>query len=160
MRRILIISLLAFAACKGDSGAQKQQNSLVNNPRSANGTDTVSAAMKPTMEFVDTLHDFGVLHEGETVSYDFSFVNKGKTPLIITNAAGSCGCTVPDYPHEPIAPGKPVNLKVTFNSTGKEGTQNKSVTIHTNTMRSIHMLYIKADVKKNNWFSVGRWQFF
>jgi len=151
MKRYLIIAMLAIAAC----GENKQVNSgdhlstsLVNNPHSAAGMDTVAAAMKPVMEFKDTLHNFGNIKEGEAVSYEFSFANTGKTPLIITSASGSCGCTVPDYPHDPILPGQAAVMKVTFNSAGKQGHQEKSVTIVANTVRNVHMLYIQAEVEK------------
>ncbi len=119
---------------------------LVNNPRTASGMDTVAAARKPTMEFADTSHDFGTIQQDEIVSYEFSFANNGKTPLLISGASGSCGCTVPVYPHDPIPPGGKGVMKVTFNSASKEGPQNKTVTINTNTLRSIHMLYIHAEV--------------
>ena len=153
MKRLLIFSLLAFAACKNtNSNSAANQNqvptSLVSNPYSANGMDTVAAARKPTMDFTDTLHDFGIIHEKESVEHDFTFTNNGKTPLIISSAAGSCGCTVPDYPHDPVPPGKTAIMKVTFNSAGKSGHQEKTVTIRTNTVRSVHMLYIKADIAK------------
>jgi len=151
MKRYLIILFLGFAACNnsnttGNAGKDRLPVSLVNNPRSANGMDTVAAAMKPTMEFNDTLHDFGPIHADEKVTYEFSFMNNGKTPLIITSAYGSCGCTVPEYPRDAVQPGKGGIMKVTFNSAGKSGHQEKSVTIHTNTVRSVHMLYIKADI--------------
>jgi hypothetical protein len=68
--------------------------------------------------------------------------------LIINNASGSCGCTVPEYPHEPIAPGKSGVLKVKFHSADKLGHQEKSVIVTTNSSKGTHMLYIKADVKK------------
>ena len=151
MKRYLILSfsLLTLVACKNNSQANsdgKLPTSLVNNPHTAGGIDNTSAAMKPTMDFKDTLHEFGSMHAGEAVSYEFSFTNNGKSPLIISSASGSCGCTVPDYPHDPVAPGKSAIMKVTFNSAGKSGHQEKSVTINTNTLRSVHMLYIKADV--------------
>lgn len=114
---------------------------------SANGVDTVSAARKPTMEFTDTLHDFGKIHEGEKVTYEFGFSNKGKTPLIITSAYGSCGCTVPEFPKDPVQPGQSGIIKVIFNSQGKSGHIEKSVTVRTNTLRSVHMLYIKGEVE-------------
>jgi len=113
---------------------------------SANGMDTVSAARKPTMDFTDTLHEFGSIHEGEKVNYEFTFANNGKTPLVITSAYGSCGCTVPEYPHDPVQPGTKGVIKVTFNSQGKSGHIEKSVTIRTNTLHSVHMLYIKGEV--------------
>jgi hypothetical protein len=153
MKRYLIITLLALAACNGANKPNGTENllptSLVNNPHTAGGVDTVAAAMKPTMDFKDTVHDFSTVHENESVSYDFEFTNNGKTPLIITSANGSCGCTVPEFPHDAVQPGKSAIMKVTFNSTGKSGHQEKSVVIHANTVRNIHMLFIKADIKKD-----------
>ena len=107
MKHYLIILFFALAACNGDTttgnaGKDKLPVSLVNNPRSAAGIDTVAAAMKPTMDFKDTLHNFGPMHEDEKVEYEFSFMNSGKTPLIITSAYGSCGCTVPEYPRDAV----------------------------------------------------------
>jgi hypothetical protein len=153
MKRAFLISCMALAACGGNkatdsavNGKDKLPTSLISNPRTASGVDAVAAASKPTMDFKDTLHDFGVIHEGETVTYEFGYTNNGKTPLIITAAMGSCGCTVPNYSSEPVEPGASKVMKVTFNSSGKSGHQEKSVTIHANTLRGEHMLYIKADV--------------
>ncbi|GAA4469334.1 hypothetical protein GCM10023093_28610 [Nemorincola caseinilytica] len=152
MKRYLAFAMLALAACGGDT-KQEQSNdklpaSLVSNPHSAAGIDTVAAAMKPVMKFSDTSHNFGTIHEGETVSHEFAFTNTGKTPLIISSASGSCGCTVPEYPKEPIAPGQAATLKVTFNSAGKGGHQEKSVTLITNTLQGRQMLFIQAEVEK------------
>jgi hypothetical protein len=150
MKRYFIISLLALAACNNNTPTTdnkgKLSASLVNNPLTANGLDTVAAARKPTMDFPDTLHDFGPIHQGEVVQHEFTFTNNGKTPLIISSAIGSCGCTVPDYPHDPVQPGQSAVMKVTFNSAGKFGPQVKTVTIHANTVRNVHELFIKADV--------------
>jgi Protein of unknown function (DUF1573) len=156
MKRILIISLLAFGACKStdsNKAANNEQDnkiptSLVNNPHTANGVDAASAALKPMMAFKDTLHDFGPMHEDEVVEYDFAFMNSGKSPLIISNAQGSCGCTIPQYPHDPIPAGQSGIIKVSFNSAGKFGHQEKSVVIHSNSLRGMHMLYIQAEVAK------------
>lgn len=149
MKRFLICGAIFLAAC--GSNKQPEQSgglpaSLVNNPHSASGIDTVAAAQKPVLSFADTLHNFGSLKENEVVSYGFSFTNTGKTPLIITSASGSCGCTVADYPHDPVLPGQAGVMKVSFNSAGKHGHQEKSVTIAANTVRNIHMLYIQAEV--------------
>ncbi len=150
MKRLLIISLVALAACNNQKNAKAPAGqlpiTLVNNPATANGMDTVAAARKPTMDFKDTVHDFGTIHEREIVEYEFSFTNNGKTPLIINSAIGSCGCTVPSYPHDPVEPGKTGIMKVTFNSAGKSGHQEKTVSIHTNTIRGVQMLFIKSDI--------------
>ena len=149
MKRCLFISFLAIAACNSNVNTPDKGQlpvGLVSNPRTANGMDTVSAARMPTMDFTDTLHQFGTIHQGEVVTHDFSFTNNGKTALIITSASGSCGCTVPEYPKDPVEPGKTAIMKVTFNSAGKQGLQEKNVKIHTNTVKGIHMLYIKGEV--------------
>mgnify|MGYP003351914915 CR=1 FL=1 len=154
MKRILIysMSLLVFTACGSSTNNEGNKGglpaNLVNNPNSANGLDTVAAARKPTMDFKDTVHNFGAMHKDEVGQYEFEFTNNGKTPLIITSAAGSCGCTVADYPHDALQPGNSAVIKVSFNSKGKAGHQEKTVTIHANTLRSTHMLFIKADLDK------------
>lgn len=149
----LMLVLLA-TACNDDT-TQKQDatgkdllsTELVNNPHSADGLDTAAQNALPTMDFTDTLHDFGTLNEGEKAVYDFAFTNNGKTPLIISDAKGSCGCTVAEFPRDPIAPGASGKIQVVFNSIDKSGHQEKSVSVTTNTARSVHMLYFKGDVK-------------
>jgi len=153
MKHVLIISLLALAACNGSNNTpandkNKLPVSLINNPHTADGVDKAAAATKPTMDFADTLHDFGTIHEGEVVTYDFNYTNNGKSPLIVTAAMGSCGCTVPNYSSDPVEPGKTKTMNVTFNSAGKSGHQEKSVMIHDNTLRGEHILFIKAEVLK------------
>ncbi len=152
--RISSIFLLVCLAASCNNAANKDNGSsatsLVNNPYTANGIDTAAMNAKPTMDFVDTMHNFGKLREGETVEYDFDFKNNGKTPLIITQAVGSCGCTVADYDHDPIGPGKSGTMKVKFNSTGKSGHEEKSVTITTNSNKGAHNLYIMAEVEKHD----------
>lgn len=151
MKRYFAIAFLALASCSSEKKQEESKGistALVNNPKTAEGVDAVAAAMKPIIKFSDTLHNFGHIREGEVVSYEFSFTNTGKSPLIITTASGSCGCTVPDYPKEPIVPGQSATLKVTFNSSGKSGHQEKSVTLTTNTLAGREMLYIQAEVDK------------
>ena len=100
----------------------------------------------PIMTFDQEAHDFGTIQQGETVVYNFNFTNTGESDLIITAAHGSCGCTVPEYPKEPIKPGEKGQIKVSFNSTGKTGVQKKSVTIGTNTIIKIERLSITATI--------------
>jgi hypothetical protein len=147
---LLAIAIISLAACNGSNTSNDKKDMLstvlVNNPNSLQGMDSAKLKNLGTMDFADTVHDFGNIREGESVQYDFAFKNNGKSPLLISNAAGSCGCTVPDYPHDPIEAGKSGIIKVVFNSKGKSGHQEKSVTITTNSARSKHMLYIKGEV--------------
>ena len=87
----------------------------------------------PKFEFAGgEMHDFGNLTDQKDAEYTFQFKNTGKTPLIITNASASCGCTVPEFPKEPILPGKKGQIKVTFHTAGKSGPFDKAVYIMSN----------------------------
>src|SRR5438067_613443 len=70
----------------------------------------------PEFKFTVEKYNFGTIKQGESVNYDFDFSNTGKDPLIITEAHGSCGCTVPQWPKDPIKKGEKGQIKVTFNS--------------------------------------------
>lgn len=129
-----------------ETGKNKLDASLINNPRSAETPEEVATSNLATMDFIDTFHDFGKMYEGEAASYDFQFTNNGKSPLLISNAAGTCGCTVPEYPHTPIQPGQSAIISVKFNSANKTGMQNKTVNIFTNSKKGTHTLNIKAEV--------------
>jgi hypothetical protein len=94
------------------------------------------------MEFEATEWNFGEIIQGESVEYAFEFTNTGSEPLIITNAKGSCGCTVPVWPREPVAPGESGVVDVKFNSKGKKGKQNKKVTLTTNMVPSQMVLKV------------------
>ncbi|MDI9357155.1 MAG: DUF1573 domain-containing protein [Chitinophagaceae bacterium] len=98
----------------------------------------------------DGKFDFGTINEGDVVTHTFSFKNSGTVPLVISSATGSCGCTIPTYPKEPIAPGEEGKIVVRFNSKGKPGVQNKNITIVSNTYPTINILEIKAMVTPKN----------
>jgi hypothetical protein len=128
-------------------GTRVQSNSAEQKPADQSGQASQTRA-KTTWKFDKSEHDFGKLKQGESAEYKFKFTNTGKEPLIIENAQGSCGCTVPNYPKEPIAPGASGTIDVRFNSAGKNGAQQKTVTLTANTDPSITtILTIKADVE-------------
>lgn len=102
----------------------------------------------PAFSFTETTYDFGDIKEGAVVNHTFSFTNNGESPLIIESAKASCGCTVPRWPKEPIAVGSSGEIEVSFNSKGKPGIQNKTVTITANTNPKITKLFIKSNVQK------------
>lgn len=132
---------LTFTSCN-ESAAQKvkTENVLMAETRDATIADF------PEMTFENASHDFGTINEGEVVEHTFRFTNTGKTPLIIVSAKGSCGCTVPKWPKEAIAPGETGEFLVVFNSNGKPNLQNKKVTITANTKAGKETLKIKAMV--------------
>ncbi len=91
-------------------------------------------------------YSFNPVNEGDMVNYDFHFTNAGKTPMIITGADASCGCTAPEYPRQPVKSGEKAVIKVTFNSTGKSGYQDKTVTVTSNAKNSPYILHLKGTV--------------
>jgi len=103
-----------------------------------------------TMEFAEYDHDFGTLEEGDVVTHVFTFTNAGDEPLLLGNCKGSCGCTVPQCPKEPIAPGETGEIEVKFNSKGKKNNQTKRVTIDANTDPAQTILTIRAFVNPAN----------
>ena len=155
MKNLLIASaaILLFTtgiACNNEDSKPERKDlldpSMVRNPHTADGVDPKEAAQLPAISFTDTSHYFGTVNEGEKLAYEFSFTNTGKQPLLISGTKGSCGCTVSDYPRQPVAPGKTAVINVIFNTAGKTGHQEKSIEVAANTLRGVHQLYIQADV--------------
>ncbi len=104
----------------------------------------------PIITFEKDTFDFGKIKEGDKVEHEFNFKNTGKTPLIITNATPTCGCTVPEYPTKPIMPGEKGIIKVVFNSQGKMGMQDKVVTLTSNANPAATMLHLTGEVLVKN----------
>jgi hypothetical protein len=101
-----------------------------------------------TIEFEAEEYDFGTIQSGEVVTQMFTFTNTGDEPFIISNARGSCGCTVPNWPKGPIAPGEQAELEVVFNSKNKKGQRMQKITITGNTNPPQTFLYLKGMVEE------------
>jgi hypothetical protein len=138
---LLVVVPLCFAC--GNSRSSEMESDAVTVNASAKGR---SAENLPDIRFENEIHDFGKIAQGERVSHTFEFENTGKTALIISGASASCGCTVPGWPKEPIEPGKKSRIDVVFNSEGKNGYQEKTITVITNCEPATRILRIKADV--------------
>ena len=98
------------------------------------------------ISFEKEVHDYGVMEQNGNGQCEFVFTNTGTEPLLITNARGSCGCTVPEWPREPIAPGASSAIKVKYD-TKRIGLINKFVTITSNGETSTKIIRIKGEVK-------------
>jgi hypothetical protein len=107
-----------------------------------------SAQKQASIKFGQLTHDFGTFSEASPVQEcTFTFTNSGDAPLIINQAVASCGCTVPEYTKEPIAPGKSGTIKVTYNGKGKfPGHFKKTITIRTNGDPEMTRLYIEGNM--------------
>lgn len=97
--------------------------------------------------FREETWNFGEVTEGPDISHDFEFTNTGKTPIFIRNASAGCGCTVADWPHEPILPGATSKIKVTFHTKGRPGVATKVVSIDSDAQQQAMHLTISANVK-------------
>lgn len=142
MKTVFLIAatFMMLTACKQES--KDVSTSDVMNSESADG----KKGNLPEIKFEEETHDFGRITQGEKVTYAFKFKNTGGSNLIISSAAGSCGCTVPDYPKKPLAPNEEGIVNVVFSSEGKSGLVEKSVTLVTNCEPSTKIIYIKANV--------------
>lgn len=108
----------------------------------------VFAAGIAEIKFNETSHDFGSFPENAPkVTCKFKFTNTGDGPLVIHQAIASCGCTVPQYPKEPIKPGESGEITVTYNGAGKfPGHFRKSITLRTNAKQEVVRLYVEGEM--------------
>jgi hypothetical protein len=161
-----IFSLLAvtfiFVSCGSDSQTETNTDAAVNSENAALSSDAMAAGSTvnadnsqiqapsgPTTSLTitnGTEFDYGTIDAGQKVTHKFKFKNTGSEPLIISNCKGSCGCTVPKCPTEPIAPGQEGEIPVEFDSKGKNGPDSKTVTITANTNPAQTLLTIKGNV--------------
>jgi len=150
--RILCIAALALIiglqACTKTKNVTETANSAAEEV--ANSTEAITPEQPTTtLSWDKEEHDFGNIMEGDKVLTKFEFTNTGNEPMIISSAKGACGCTVPQWPKEPIAPGEKGTIDVEFNSKNKPGQQTKMVTIQANTNPNPMRIKIKAQVEKD-----------
>lgn len=156
---LLVLAVAGFTACDSTSQAEEKTVTDVKNEKTLPNVDAVrnpvTAAVPDDtvnvakMAFTEEVFNYGTVNEGETVEHTFTFTNTGKVPLTIQSAKSTCGCTVPDYPKEPIAPGAGGEISVRFNSKGKSGRQRKPINIVANTWPAKTVVFIDGEVKKD-----------
>lgn len=141
MKKIYFVIILAttLIAC-GNKNSAQDETAIIEF-----GDDKTKEAK---FEFEELVWDFGTITDGEVVEHSFKFKNAGNEPLVIASVKASCGCTVPDYSKEPVKPGKTGEIRVSFDSKGKENAVSKDVTIIANTVPVTSKLEIRAFVKK------------
>ena len=125
-KSLFLLSLLSFLTI----GLYAQDNQAVK-------TDSII--------FDKMSHDYGNIEQGSDGSCEFNFTNKGKVPLILNNVHASCGCTIPEWPKEPIEPGKKGVIKVKYN-TNIVGSFSKSITVYSNAKNAQVVLLIRGNV--------------
>ena len=144
---LLILTFLVIscddAVKKVNSNEKKISSKVIMNNQTLENSKNNN---QPIVQFVKEEHNFGDITQGEVVSHNFVIKNSGKSDLIISSAKGSCGCTVPVWPKDPIKPGAEAEIKVTFNSNGRSGSQTKKVTVLTNAIPNTKVLTIRGNV--------------
>ncbi len=144
-------TLLAFAiigllvGCSNQSATKTEQN--VEQPV-VSTTDTTASKQQGVIEFEESAFDFGKVKEGAVVEHIFKFKNTGVAPVILSQVSASCGCTTPDFTKEPVLPGKVGEIKVSFNSLGQVGNQQKIVTVSSNAENRVTTIQIKGIVEE------------
>lgn len=130
----IIFALIAALVCSVNVDAKKKKN--------ADGN--------PLIQFTETSHNFGTINRDKPVSTEFEFINAGNAPLVIYDATADCGCTRPEYPKNPIAPGKKGKIKVTFLPNSYVGSFMKNVKVKSNASKKTQVLKISGIVNPNN----------
>ncbi len=135
MKKIVFtLSILSLFAFKGIS------------QEAAKPAVAVAPASQADIKFDKMVHDYGTIKQGADGGCEFKFTNSGKEPLIITNCQGSCGCTVPSCPKEPILPGKTGVIKVHYD-TKRVGPISKTVSVQSNAIAGTQTIQIKGTVE-------------
>ena len=147
MKKIIILAglcaFVSFTSCKENVASKINKSNL----EVANERDYKMNEGAAGLTFDRVNHDFGVITQGDVVETIFTFTNTGKSELIITNATSTCGCTIPEWPKEPIPVGGEGEIKVKFNSAAKLNKVTKTVTLTTNTPSGKESVVIKTEIK-------------
>jgi hypothetical protein len=149
MKRILVVvSIMMIVGCK--TGDKKAASGDAGTSQASNNKAVNDSASRTSIEWLDTQElNMGKMNEGEKIEVKFRFKNTGSQPLVISRVWAQCGCTVPETPKEPFAPGQEGVIKAIFDSHGRGGTSNtKEVYVNANTDPITNVLVFKVDVTK------------
>jgi len=145
MKKLFIVAIAAvsLAACQQSKTTTVTTDSTVTESQSV-----VASPDAAVISFEQGMYNFGKIVQGEKVNHEYKFTNTGKSPLIVTNATATCGCTIPEVPKEPVKPGDNGVIKVVFNSAGKMGMQDKVITITSNGNPSTTEVHLIGEVQE------------
>lgn len=126
-----VLAVLSLTSCE----KEKASNLFSDAEKKEQASNVVDPANAAVLKFDSDTFDFGNLPAAAKVDHFVKITNTGKSPLIIKDAKGSCGCTVPEWPKTPIAPGATDSMKITYDAGTQKGKQQKTVTLSTNTVK-------------------------
>lgn len=143
----LVFSLFfSLYACKEDGNKATKSGNNINTNSSSESGPLADTSNYTTVQWLDSVQNFGKVIDGEKVLISFHFKNTGTKPLIITDVSAGCGCTVPEKPDAPIPPGQEGIIKAEFNSSGRIGQASKNVTVTCNTTTQKYTLLFEGEV--------------
>lgn len=153
MKNLLFLTLLlsftlVFTACEKTDETEETETTEVTEEGSENTDNPNATPDMPvtTVTFEEETHNFGKIKDGDKVQHIFKFKNTGTEKLVVKNVKPSCGCTTPEWTKDPIEPGGEGFIQIEFDSSGKIGTQNKSVTVELNTAERVKTLTFSGEV--------------
>jgi hypothetical protein len=145
---LLVATAFTLNSCdSGEKTSSAKDTAIVATPVTEAKPETSPMALTK-LEFLESSFDFGKIDEGKKVEHVFKFKNTGENPLVLQDARASCGCTIPEYTKDTIAPGSEGQMKVIYDSANKEGQINKTVTVTANTEPATTDIKISAFVVK------------
>ena len=149
MKKLLLSLVLVagFTAINAQTKVPNKETKETPKPiqKEANAAQTETTTADATIDFESKVVDYGVIEHNADGKRKFVFTNNGTEPLVIKNAKGSCGCTVPTWPREPIAPGATAEIGVKY-ATNRVGKFTKTITLTTNADKKPVILTIKGEV--------------
>ena len=141
-----VIAVFGLISCSEQAATDEGGSSENSSEATASAITADNVEALTNIEFAEEAFDFGEITQGEKVEHTFMFKNTGENDLVIVSAKGSCGCTIPKWPKEPIAPGAEGEMYVVFNSDGKKGKQHKKVSVIANTEPATSVVALRGDV--------------
>jgi hypothetical protein len=141
-----ILNAMLLAACIFTVSCSSEKPTEESGSTTAIGADSIATKPITSIAFADSLHDFGTLNEGEKATYTFKYTNTGENPLVLEDVRASCGCTLPEWTKDEIAPGAEGLIKVVYNSEGRPGEFKKTITVIANTQAEVSLLTIMGKV--------------
>jgi hypothetical protein len=146
MKKLLLLSLFVFLSAAIFAQTDEQPTKKTKKAKKELiEEDTLPKV--PAIKFTKMVHDYGNIYKGDDGTCTFEFKNAGKADLLLTNVSSSCGCTVPEWPKEPIPPGKTSSIKVSYN-TQNVGMISKSVYVTSNAEEERITLSITGSVSE------------
>lgn len=151
MRQLMIVALITLSvSCLNKTDKEKSDNVTSSaTPVSSPASAVIADESKFTsIQWLDSSKSMGTVTEGGLLKINYRFKNSGEKPLVIEKVQPGCGCTVADYPKEPIAPGQEGEITAEFDTKGREGVQKKNITVFANTREQSYILYFDVTVNK------------